>query len=134
MEYGLAVSHRLRLTSVAAPAAAHLLLRHRIAVSAAEHLLLRRRVAVSAVATTTTTTLRLPRHLPTLTAADSTPPISRSMLGRQWRPLLSPSPSLSASFRPDPHPSSGRRGGSAQLGPRQTGSGRSGLWRGGWGI
>ncbi|KAG8065481.1 hypothetical protein GUJ93_ZPchr0004g39362 [Zizania palustris] len=110
MESRLAASHRLRLPSIAVPVAAHLLLRRHIAVSAAAHLLLHRRVAVSVAATTTTTPLWLPRHLPTLTAADSTPPISRPMLGQQWRPLLSPSPSPSASFRPDPHPSSGRRG------------------------
>ncbi|KAG8047357.1 hypothetical protein GUJ93_ZPchr0008g11717 [Zizania palustris] len=67
MESGLAASHRRHLSSVAAPAATHLLLRRRVAESAAA---------------TTTTPLRLPRHLPTLTAADSAPPISHSMLGR----------------------------------------------------
>ncbi|KAG8075431.1 hypothetical protein GUJ93_ZPchr0006g42725 [Zizania palustris] len=58
MESGLVASHRLRLPSVAALAAAHLLLCRRVAVSAAA---------------TTTTPLWLPRHLPMLTVADSAP-------------------------------------------------------------
>ncbi|KAG8070342.1 hypothetical protein GUJ93_ZPchr0006g43118 [Zizania palustris] len=87
MESGLVASHRLRLPSVAAPAAAHLLRRRRVAVSAA-------------AATTTTTPLRLPRHLPTLTPL-------RLPTALPLRPCLPPLRAAAASA-PEPAASSSK--------------------------
>ncbi|KAL5211905.1 hypothetical protein ABZP36_022752 [Zizania latifolia] len=88
MESGLVASHRLRLPSVAAPAAAHLLLRRSVTVSAAA----------------TTTPLRLPRHLPTLTPLR----LPAALPLRPCLPPLRAAASAAAASAPEPAASSSK--------------------------